>query len=98
MLDEWLDDRSMTGGTPEIRSDKSFTSLTFDQWSNGPMDQCTNGPMVQWFNGPMVQWTNGPMDQWTNGPRDQGTNGQWTMDKKILRSYEKKNTLEHLNI
>ena len=43
----------MTGGTPEERSDKSLTLLTF-------------GPMDQWTNGPMDQWTNGPMDQWTN--------------------------------
>ena len=28
------------------------------------------------------------MDQWTNGP----------MDKKLLRPYEKKNTLEHLTL
>ena len=30
----------MTGGTPEVRSDKSLTLLTF-----GPMDQWTNGPV-----------------------------------------------------
>ena len=42
----------MTGGTPEVRSNKSLTlmNLTFDiqlmdQWTNGPMDQGTNGPM-----------------------------------------------------
>ena len=32
----------MTGGTPEVRSDKSLNLLTFglmDQWINGPMDQ-----------------------------------------------------------
>ena len=30
----------MTGGTPEVRSDKSLTLMTFgrDQWNNGPMD------------------------------------------------------------
>ena len=48
----------MTGGTPEVRSDKSLTLMTF-----GPMDQRTNGIMDQWTNGPMDQWTNGPMDQ-----------------------------------
>ena len=47
----------MTGGTPEVRSDKSLTSLTFDIQ---PMDQWTDGP---WNNGTMDQWTNGP---WTN--------------------------------
>ena len=46
--------KKMTGGTPEVRSDKSLTLLTF-------------GPMDQWTNGPMDQWTNGPMDQWYNG-------------------------------
>ena len=35
----------MTGGTPEVRSDKSLILLTF-----GPMDQWTNGPMDQWTN------------------------------------------------
>ena len=69
----------MTGGAPEVRSDKSLTLLTFDirhqtkamdQWTNGPM---TNGPMDQWANWPMGQWTNGPMDQWTNGLMDQWT-------------------------
>ena len=31
----------MTGGTPEVRSDKSLTLLTFNIWhsTNGPMDQ-----------------------------------------------------------
>ena len=38
----------MTGGTPEVRSNKSLTLMTFnirqlmDQWTNGPMDP---GPM-----------------------------------------------------
>ena len=32
--------KKMTGETPEVRSDKSLTLLTF-----GPMDQWTNGPM-----------------------------------------------------
>ena len=32
--------KKMTGGTPEVRSDKSLTLLTF-----GPMDQWTNGPV-----------------------------------------------------
>ena len=69
---------TMTGGTPELRSDKSLTLMTFniqhsnngptDQRINGPMDQWTNGTMDQWTNGPMVQWTNGPMDQWSHGP------------------------------
>ena len=42
----------MTGGTPEVRSDKRLTLMTFnirystmDQWTNGPMDQWTNGLM-----------------------------------------------------
>ena len=52
----------MTGGTPEVRSDKSFTILTFDI-------------CYLTFN------------QLTNGP----------VDKKFLRPYEKKNTLEHWN-
>ena len=51
----------MTGGTPEVRSDKSLTLLTFDIQ---PMDQWTNSPMDQWT---MDQLTNGPIDQWTNG-------------------------------
>ena len=54
--------KKMTGGTPEVRSDKSLTLLT---WTNGPMDQRTNGPMDQWSNGPMDRWTNGQMDQWS---------------------------------
>ena len=53
----------MTGGTPEVRSEKSLTLLTFNIWHsiNGPMDQWTNGPMDQLTNGPMGQWTNGRM-------------------------------------
>ena len=37
----------MTGGTPEVRSDKSLTLMTFNiqHSTNGPMDQWTNGPM-----------------------------------------------------
>ena len=67
----------MTGGTPEVRSDKSLTlkTLNIQHSTNGPMDQRTNGPMDQWTNGPMDQWNNGPMDQWTNGPMDQWSNG-----------------------
>ena len=32
--------QKMTGGTPEVRSDKSLNLMTFglDQWTNGPMD------------------------------------------------------------
>ena len=65
--------QKMTGGTPEVRSDKSLTLMTFyfRHSTNGPMDQRTNGPMDQWTNGPMDQWTNGPIVQWTNGPMDQ---------------------------
>ena len=39
--------KKMTGGTPEVRSDKSLTSMTFNirHSSNGPMDQWTNGLM-----------------------------------------------------
>ena len=45
----------MTGGTPEVRSDKSLTLMTFNiqHSTNGPMDQQTNGPMDQWTNGLM---------------------------------------------
>ena len=45
----------MTGGTPEVRSDKSLTLVTFNirHSTNGPMDQQTNGPMDQWTNGLM---------------------------------------------
>ena len=73
----------MTGGTPEVRFDKSLTLMTFKirYSTNGPMDQRTNGPMDQWTNGLMDQWTNEPMDKWTNGPMDPWTNGpmdQWT--------------------
>ena len=56
--------RKMTGGAPEIRSDKSLLLLTFgilyltfDFW---------NLTFNQWTNGPMDQWTNGLTDQWTN--------------------------------
>ena len=59
-------------GTPEVRSDKSLTLLTFDIQ---PIHQWTNGPMVQWYNGPMAQGSNGPMDQRTNVPIYQWTNG-----------------------
>ena len=41
----------MTGGAPEVRSDKSLTLLTFDilhmTFDIQPMDQWTNGPMDQ---------------------------------------------------
>ena len=66
----------MTGGTPEVHSDKRLTLLTLDIWFLTfeiwhmafyiqPTDQYTNGPMDQWTNGPK---DNGPMDHWTNGP------------------------------
>ena len=73
--------QKMTGGTPEVRSDKSLSFLPFDiwQWSYGPVvqwsyglpDQWTNGPMDPGTKGPMVQWTNSLMDHWTNGTLDQ---------------------------
>ena len=44
----------ITGGTPDVRFDKSLT--------NGPMDQSTSGPMDQWTNGPRDQWTNGTLE------------------------------------
>ena len=49
----------MTGGTPEVRSDKILTLMTFNiqHSTNGLMDQWTIGPMDQWFNGQMDQWT-----------------------------------------
>ena len=37
----------MTGGTPEVRSDKNLTLSIFDIWHS------TNGPMAKWTNGPM---------------------------------------------
>ena len=42
----------MTGGTPEVRSDKSLTLMTLNiqHSTNGPMDQRTNGPMDHWTN------------------------------------------------
>ena len=45
----------MTGGTPEVRSVKSLTLMTFNirHLTNGPMDQRTNGPIDQWTNGLM---------------------------------------------
>ena len=58
----------MTGGTPEVRSDKSLTLVTFNiqHSTKGPMDQWTNGPMDQWINGPKDQWTNnGPIVDWS---------------------------------
>ena len=41
--------KKMTGGTPEVRSDKILTLMTFNiqHSTNGPMDQRTNGPMYQ---------------------------------------------------
>ena len=79
-LRDFAEEEKMTGGTPEVRSDKNLTLLTFDiqpmdQWTNGAVEQWSNvlwsdKPKDQWTNGPMVQWTNGPKDQWTNGPMD----------------------------
>ena len=46
------ENEKMTGGTPEVRSDKNLTLLTFDIQ---PIDQWTNSPMVQWSNGSMIQ-------------------------------------------
>ena len=42
-----IDNNKMTGGSPEVRSDKSLTLKTFNipHSTNGPMDQQTNGPM-----------------------------------------------------
>ena len=64
----------MTGGAPEVRSDKSLTLLTFCiRHSTIDTFHLTFDiqPMDQWTNGRMVLWTNGPMDQWSNGPMDQ---------------------------
>ena len=40
----------ITGGTPEVRSDKSLILLTFDIWfltfDIPPMDQWSNGPII----------------------------------------------------
>ena len=54
----------MTGGTPEVRSDKILTLMTSNirHSTNGPIDQRTNGPMDQWINEPMDKLTNGPQD------------------------------------
>ena len=52
----------ITGGTPEVRSDKSLTLLTFDFFYIQTMDQWTNGPMVKWSNGPMDHGNNRAMD------------------------------------
>ena len=81
----------MTRGTPEVRSDKSLTLSTFDNWyltfdiSFLTFDiwhlTFDIQPMDQWINGKKDQWTNGLMDQWSNGPRDQWSSGpmdQWT--------------------
>ena len=60
---ETITNEKMIRGTPEVRSDKSLTIMTFNiRHSTGPTDQWTNGPMDQWTNGPMDQWTNGLMD------------------------------------
>ena len=42
-------DTKMAGGTPEVRSDKSLTSMTFNirHSTNEPMDQWTKSPMDQ---------------------------------------------------
>ena len=52
----------MTGGTPEVRSDKSLTLLTFDIWF------LTFDIWHMTFY--MDQWTNWPMDQWTREWRE----------------------------
>ena len=49
--------KKMTGGTPEVRSDKSLTFGPMDQWSNELIEWLTNGPMDQWSHGPIVQWS-----------------------------------------
>ena len=74
----------VTGGTPEVRTNKKFTLLTFDIWYliyfvhdiwHFWIVHSTNGPMYQLTDGPMHQWTNAPMEQWTNGPMDEWTSG-----------------------
>ena len=76
----------MTRGTPEVRSDKCLTLLTFDIWyliCHFIFDvwnftfyilhstNSTNESIDQWSNEPMDQWTNGPMNQLTSSPMDQ---------------------------
>ena len=56
----------MTGGPPEVRSEKLLSLMPFDFQ---PIDQWTNGQMDQWSNGPMDQWTTGSIDQWSNGQK-----------------------------
>ena len=88
----WIDIK-MTGGTPEVRSDKSLALLTFHIWyftfyiSHLTFDilhltyEIWHFTSNQWTNGTIDQWTHWSMDQWTNGPMDQWTNGpinQWT--------------------
>ena len=41
----------MTGGTSEVRSDKSVTFGPMELWTNRPTDQS----MVQWTTGPMIK-------------------------------------------
>ena len=40
----------MTGGTPEVRSDKTLMTFNIQHSTNGPMDQRTNGPKDHWTN------------------------------------------------
>ena len=77
---------NLTGGTPEVRSDKSLTLLTFDiSFLTFDILHSTNGPMDQWTNGPMDQWTNGPMDLFQPQLRERFDKN----DKGSLRRMEK---------
>ena len=84
---ELLNTIKMTRGTPEVRSDKSLTLLTFDIWFL--TIDIWHLTFNQWTNGPIVQWTNGPMDQWTNGPMDLRLQLHWYWDTyNIIESHE----------
>ena len=49
----------MTGGTPEVRSDKSLTLLTF-----GPMDQWINGILEHWNIETLKHLNIGKLEHW----------------------------------
>ena len=81
----WTKKKKKTGGTPEVRFDKSLTLLTFDIWYltfdfwhlTFDIWHLTFDIWHSTFN----KWTNGPKDQWNNGSTDRWADWQmvqWT--------------------
>ena len=90
----------MTGGTPEVRSHKSLTLLTFDIWH---LIIWAFEHVNMWTFEHLNIWTLEHLNIWTFEHWDIGTLGHWnigTFEHLNIGTLENWNieTLEHLNI